>query len=303
MFERNTVVWFYTVSPVHMGSGSAIGMIDNPIQREVHTNYPYFAGSGIKGAVRHNFQTLGGDKAVINKIFGPDSGSENLYAGAVSFSDAQLVLFPIRSMRHGFVYATSPQILARTQRLINSSSAEGGNVVSWDIETVDDGHCIVHNERLLSDDKKIHLELFEYRKQETSSSKAIARDIAKCAIDGSKGNGFFKNKIEEDLVILSDGDFRFFVETAIVVEPHVRIDERTGSASSRGLFYTENLPPESLLISQILASKTRSGDENADLDSACVMSQMKCVLDGKTIQIGGDSTTGRGLVSCRFMGL
>ena len=158
MFERNTIVWLYTISPVHMARVSAIGMIDNPIQREVHTNHPYFAGSGIKGAVRHNFQILGGDKAVINKIFGPDSGAESLHAGAVSFSDAQLVLFPIRSMRHGFVYATSPQILARTQRLINNS-AESEKQVNWELQEVDSGNCIVHNESLLFGDEKVHLEL------------------------------------------------------------------------------------------------------------------------------------------------
>jgi CRISPR-associated protein Cmr4 len=60
MFEKHAAVFLYAVSPVHMGAGQAIGVIDNPIQRERHTEHPCFAGSGIKGAVRHGFSALGG---------------------------------------------------------------------------------------------------------------------------------------------------------------------------------------------------------------------------------------------------
>ncbi|EQD59246.1 protein containing DUF324, partial [mine drainage metagenome] len=53
MFTKERVVFIYTVSPLHMGAGTALGLIDNPIQREVHTDWPSMAGSGIKGAIRH----------------------------------------------------------------------------------------------------------------------------------------------------------------------------------------------------------------------------------------------------------
>ena len=94
MFEKRAAVFLYALSPVHMGAGSAIGVIDNPIQRERHTNHPCFAGSGIKGAVLHGFETLGGDPKLIDPLFGPGSEGERgaLHAGAVSFGDAQLVV-------------------------------------------------------------------------------------------------------------------------------------------------------------------------------------------------------------------
>jgi CRISPR-associated protein Cmr4 len=57
MFEKQVAVFLYAVSPVHMGAGQAIGVIDNAIQRERHTNHPSFAGSGIKGAVRHSWRS------------------------------------------------------------------------------------------------------------------------------------------------------------------------------------------------------------------------------------------------------
>ena len=40
MFEKTAAVFLYAVSPVHMGAGSAVGVIDNPIQRERHTGPP-----------------------------------------------------------------------------------------------------------------------------------------------------------------------------------------------------------------------------------------------------------------------
>jgi len=47
MFQAQQALFIYCVSPVHIGAGTAIGLIDNPIQRERHTEYPMIAGSGL----------------------------------------------------------------------------------------------------------------------------------------------------------------------------------------------------------------------------------------------------------------
>ncbi len=118
MFEKHAAVFLYCVSPVHMGTGQAIGVIDNPIQRERHSGHPCFAGSGIKGAVRHSFELLlergkrqatdlpGDTRSLLTRLFGPGAGSDSLHAGAVSFGGAQLVAMPVRSLKEGFVWAT-----------------------------------------------------------------------------------------------------------------------------------------------------------------------------------------------------
>ena len=158
MFEKTAAVFLYAVSPVHMGAGQAVDVIDNPIQRERHTRHPCFAGSGIKGAVRHGFEALGGDKTLIDRLFGPDSGSGELHAGAVSFGDAQLVALPVRSLKGGYVYATCPQALARTRRLLGLI----GQSPAWPaLPDLEEGRCLTVNPALLSGDK-LHLEAFEY---------------------------------------------------------------------------------------------------------------------------------------------
>ena len=309
MFEQQAAVFLYAVSPVHMGAGQAIGVIDNPIQRERHTGHPCFAGSGIKGAVRHSFKNLGGDDKHITRLFGPDSeksGSADLHAGAVSFGDAQIVALPVRSLKGGFVYATCPQAIARAQRLL----AHLGLARHWPtLPAVAQGSCLsVHATQLGgSSGNQLHLEAFEYAAADSACAalQTIAQDLAQIAMPQQEAHGdgyaFFRQKMATDLVVLSDSDFDYFSQHAMLIEPHVRIDDTTGTASDGGLFYTENLPPEALLIAPLLASQTRSQKEEK-LDAIEVMAHMKAVLHSQLLQVGGDATTGRGLVAATVLG-
>ncbi len=297
MFEKQAAVFLYAVSPVHMGAGTATGVIDNPIQRERHTRHPSFAGSGIKGAVRHAFEQLGGDPVLVRRLFGPEAGASALHAGAVSFGDGQLVAFPVRSLKNGYVYTTCPQALARTARLL----ALIGVATDWPIPAPGEGECVLANRGLLSGDGKLHLEAFEYQASESEEARTIGADLAAKAIPDASGYRFFRDKLASDLVVLADTDFGYFCENATLVEPHVRIDAETGTAADGGLFYTENLPPEALLVAPVLASVTRSPDEER-LGAEEVMCKLRNAIDGRLLQIGGDATTGRGLVTVQVIG-
>lgn len=301
MFEQKAAVFLYAISPVHMGAGQAIGVIDNPIQRERHTGHPCFAGSGIKGAVRHSFKSLGGDENHITRLFGPESGSAALHAGAVSFGDAQIVALPVRSLKGGFVYATCPQAIARAQRLL----AHLGLARNWPaLPAVAQGSCLtVHATQLGgSNGNQLHLEAFEYAAADKACAalQTIAQDLAQTAMPAGDGYAFFRAKMAKDLVVLSDSDFDYFSQHAMLIEPHVCIVPETGTAKDGGLFYTENLPPEALLIAPLLASQTRSAKEEK-LDAQIVMAHMKAVLHSQLLQVGGDATTGRGLVAATVL--
>ncbi len=303
MFERHAALFLYAVSPVHMGAGQAVGVIDNPIQRERHTNHPCVAGSGLKGAVRHAWKALAAETSAIEAhltaLFGPEAGSNALHAGAVSFGDAQLVVFPVRSHKGGYVYATCPTALARARRLLSLL----GLTPSWpELPDLAEGQCLLADPALLSGDK-LHLEAFEYdariNEKLAELGKALATDALPPAGDSPDPYTFFREKLARHLVVLEDGDFAYFAENATLVETHVRIDDDTGTASDGGLFYTENLPPESLLLAPVLASRTRTGGEELGADD--VMEQLRTALDGRLLQIGGDATTGRGLVLARVL--
>ena len=297
MFERNAALFLYCVSPVHMGAGSATGVIDSPIQREVHTGHPSFAGSGIKGAVRHGFRALGGNEELADTLFGP--ANNDRHAGAVSFGDAQLVAFPIRSRREGYVYATSPLALSRLQRLLQLARVEAG----WSAPQVGNGECLLTeagSAALASDDGRLHLEVFEYTATADGRVQSIGEWLGRHALGEDESTRYFREKLARDLVVLSDSDLGYFVANATLVEPHVRIDANTGTASDGGLFYAENLPPESLMVAPLMASMELSGRRDG-LDAHAVMQQMHTTLQGKLLQVGGDATTGRGLVMARIV--
>lgn len=297
MFQNNAALFFYCVSPVHMGAGTAAGVIDNPIQREVHTGHPSFAGSGLKGAVRHGFEALGGDAGKADILFGPASRSEQLHSGAVSFGDAQVVVFPVRSRRQGYVYATCPAALARLRRLLQMMEC----AVDWSVPTLNDDACAMTPEgakALGSSSGKLHLEVFEYSIEERDEVATIAAWLAGNALAQDDSGKYFREKLSRDLVVLSDSDFDYFSRHATLVEPHVRINDQTGTADKGGLFYTENLPPESLMVAPLMASTELSGAESG-MDAEAVLGHMRTALDGKLLQVGGDATTGRGLVQVR----
>ncbi len=292
MFERRAAMFLYCVSPVHMGTGQAIGVIDNPIQRERHTELPCFAGSGLKGAVRHSFKLLAGEESLLDRLFGPEAGSDRLHAGAVSFGDAQLVAMPVRSLKEGFVWATCPYALWRTQRLLELVGVTRPSPVP---DNVNEGCCLVADTSLLYGDK-LHLEAFEYAATSSEHLREWAAYLGEKVIPNRQMLRYFRDKLSRHLVLLSDTDFAFFAKNATLVEPHVRIEAETGTAEEGGLFYTENLPPETILVAPVLASQARDGNAKEPLTAQQVLGKICNAINGNLLQLGGDATTGRGLV-------
>lgn len=311
MFSASKALFIYCVSPVHMGAGTALGLIDNPIQRERHTEYPMIAGSGLKGAVRHHFwsqipedirtDTEKYKTHLLNRLFGPETNASD-FAGAVSFGDAQLVAFPVRSVKKAFVYATSPTALARVARLL----VLVGDAPNWSAVTTETGHCQLVNPALLTGNQ-LHLEAFEFTAHLNQSLRQISEWLSQHALPNQPAYNFFREKLRDDLVLLSDEEFGYFARNAMVVEPHVCIDNNTGAAKGTGLFYTENLPPESLLLAPVMASVERSskGVLNAEQVLESVLQGSEGAwkgLDSALLQIGGDATTGRGQVILKAVG-
>jgi CRISPR-associated protein Cmr4 len=323
MFEATQVVFYYAVSPVHMGAGSAIGAIDSPIQREVHTQHPMFAGSGLKGALRHHVnrawpRTESDDRkpnSLINRIFGPDTNASD-FAGALSLSDAQLLALPVRALKGGFAYVTSPLALARLQRL----ALQAGLPIAWAVPAVGENKALVASNALLGqrpgaaagNADQLVLEAFEFTAQVSPELATIASWIASHALPTTatdKGNTFFADKFKADLVLLHDTDFSHFARHAMVVEPHVRINDESGTAEDGGLFYVENLPPETLMVGLAQASIERYKKHSRTAESTALLTAPEVLakvfagdgqtmpgIGGKLLQIGGDASTGRGLV-------
>lgn len=151
------------------------------------------------------------------------------------------------------------------------------------------------------------VEAFEFTAHVDQPLMRVSEWLSQHTLPSGAAYDFFREKLKTDLVLLPDEDFGYFVRNATVVEPHVRINNETGTADDGGLFYTENLPPESLLLAPVMASVERSskGVLNAEQVLESVLQGSEGAwkgLDSALLQIGGDATTGRGQVILKAVG-
>ena len=293
MYEAKALAMYYCITPVHMGAGTGLGVVDSPIQRESHTSYPVFPGSGIKGALRSYLSPI--DGGMIDAAFGAESAGEG--AGALSFTDATLVVYPARSLVRAFIYLCSPVSLARFSRQLDLV----GEKHKWKLPNVEPGNALVATELPLlgkGSDSVVSAESFTFKAKVSKELEEVAKVLSAYLFSSSNNdNGlkFFSEKIQSDLVMVSDADFEYFITSTTSVEAHVKIDDDTGTAADGALFYIENLPPESILSGTVFASRERRKDSQHNANE--MLSWIKEKVSGHTVQFGGNATTGRGLVN------
>jgi len=112
---KQTILGLRAETAIHAGTGQNNGVIDMPIQREVHTGYPCVFGSAVKGAFRAHAEVRRKDMAIdVNKVFGTADSDGN--TSQISMTDARLLLLPVRSLTGHFKLVTCPNILNRLKR-------------------------------------------------------------------------------------------------------------------------------------------------------------------------------------------
>lgn len=293
--------YLQTRTPLHAGSGSDLGVVDLPIQRERHTGHPKIEGSSLKGAVREAFRHLDGDtlnQTKRNALFGPDpdmdDSVEDLHAGALGFTDARLLLFPVKSLEGIFAWTTCPAVLRRWKEDLQYAGTE----MDWadpvpetaPNQSVEDSELIVDVKK---GNARVVLEEYTFEISSSDNTKTIARDI-------ERFTGI--EDVVPRLVVLENDDFGDFVEMSTEVITRTKIDSYTGTVKDGGLFTEEYLPPESVLYFLGLASSLKTGGEGVfpfdDTDDHADQ-----VLDvfqehlPEALQVGANATVGKGLVS------
>jgi CRISPR-associated protein Cmr4 len=312
MYERALLMFLYADAPVHFGAGVSLGAVDLPIQRERHTRYPMAQGSGLKGAIRHHLATTrNGDahRERLDWVFGPDGRDESRpqdHAGAAAFGDGRLLLFPVRSLVGTFAYCTSAVALGRLRR----DAELVGLPVPWAAPgTPAEGRALGVPGSKVAVGGKAALEDFDVQVDERPEVVQVARWILEHALPRTEAFAHFRERVASHLLVLADDLFAHLTQLATVVEPHVRIDEETGTASEGAFFYAEHLPADSLLWSLVGVAAPRATADRRPAaleaglgDAAGVRRTLHEWLDGRAVQVGADATTGRGLVHVRVVG-
>ena len=327
-YEKKDIVVFYAETPVHPGTASGWGAVDLPVQRESFTGLPFFAASGIKGAMRHYFERQatkpGRDRKKIADVFGPspEEGAPD-HAGAMAVVDAKLLLFPVRSLYGVFAYLTCPLVLQRFQRdleVIDQGThlekhiseihvvGDNARVVAFKEDDEDSRPAIVRQSA--SKDKKYTAIFEEYAFVARPDDHATK--VAEFLRDSCFPNLGIYNTLRSDFpkrfAIVPDDVFVDFTRLGAEIITRNRIDDATGTAADGGLWTEEHLPSETVLYSvllwgnpkgHVLKDATQVGEF---VKGAGIRNKDDFMgIHNQRLQMGGDQTVGRGMVLAHFV--
>ena len=279
--NETSIVLMYGITPCHAGSGSSLGVVDLPIQRERASNWPVIQASGVKGAFRANFEKyknkISSDKEKVkdfdkltDSIFGTDKNGG--YMGAVSVSDAKILAYPMRSNIAPFVWITCPSVLKRLVRDLDFA----GKSVDITIPDVKDNNAKWINGS--SKDEKILLEDYEVQASD-EEAKGILNEYLKDA---------------ERLLLVSDEVFNYGVSQCTQIMAQISIDSKTGITKDASLRYQEELPSDTIMYSVFCWGDSKNTAEE-NLKAETIKKFVKDEVIKSHIQIAGDETCGRGI--------
>ena len=266
---KKSIMYLFARTPVHVGAGNSVGVVDSPVMRERHTRIPIIPGSSLKGVLSdlwndENFQRTADGK----DLFGEDNDKADAKAGKLLVGEARVLAFPVRSAKGMFAWITCPLVLRRFKRESN---------LEFDVPDVAEMQALAGSELVMKE--KVVLE--EYVFSVTSAPDETILNALVDLFDDDVWTG-----VKKQLVVVSDEMMQHFCEHACAVVTRIKIDDKTGVVASGALFNQEQVPSETLFYAPL--SESKAGNlEKLNLKLA----------ETSTIQVGGDETIGLGVCS------
>ena len=288
--ENGSILGMYAVTPCHAGCGASQGVVDLPIQRERHTQWPMVQASGMKGAMRAHFEhhkgkiAAGTDQEQFDNLTDLIFGSEKAdHAGSLSVSDAKILAFPMRSNVAPFVWITCPAVLRRLNKDLRLLSRDSIPSLA-DLDKLGAGKawCVsggVSGQILLED--------MEVTAEDGAAVAAGLAPLLACLAAA------------ERLLIVPDEVFTYGVTSCTQVMAQIKIDQSRGTTQDGSLRYQEELPADTLLYSVILWGPSREG--KSALTAETIAAYVREQVMSSHLQVGGDETLGRGIFELTWM--
>lgn len=331
MFRNANPLFLICETQLHAGSGDDLGIVDLPIQRERHTSFPKIESSSFKGAVRESFEgkliinetddTKAKENLIkINKVFGFDDGElavkqrfsakdhlkttfgdDSQFAGCIAFSDARLLLFPVKSMKGVFAWVTCEKVLKKLKADLELCEnkdrfqdlfTEIDKIKDSDLSNDKVNYCYASSAKVKVGDKCVILEEYAFE------SKIL--DISKIA---TAFQGIFNAdfSITDRLVVLTNDDFKDFVNLSTEVITRTKINNETGTVQDGALFTEEYLPSESILYTLVLTAPEFKKNGGGLTEPQVKEFFADAIKDESVIQIGGNATLGKGIIRTKFL--
>lgn len=250
--QKQYILSMIAESYIHPGSGQSTSHVDLPVARERVTNYPFISSTSLKGSLKNAYS---GENA--NMIFGNDS------VGRVLFSDARLLLLPVRSLSSLYYWVTCPYILERLSRDFERL----GHKSELTIPTVEENTALCS-----TSEKNIYLEelQFETKKLNRNSDESLNALIS--VLEKLISDEKARDRLSKQLVILNNDDFLWFASFGL---PVLARNQLNNNKVSNNLWYEEYLPVDTVMYSIII-------DRGTDYEPP------------KYLQVGGNESVGQG---------
>jgi CRISPR-associated protein Cmr4 len=297
------LVFFHTITPLHVGCGQDVGVVDLPVIRERTTGYPFIPGSGVRGSLR-DLCSRKAPSAEVMELFGPEATALEeeetaRHAGCVAVHDAHLLLFPVRSEYAPFLWITCPAVLRRFSRHADLLLEAGG----WGI----DPGGSPGEEELQAGFREPSVCLEEIDFTVKPSPAALPPWLQKLA------TALGDPEIADRAALVSDATFHYFVTHATQVIQHNRLTAAKTVAEGQ-LFSVEAVPPESFFYGFLGATQSRKPKPKEDgapspLSRGAALRALRQLLTGDGekgtqgfLQLGGDEGTGLGVTRAVWTG-
>ncbi len=274
-------------TPVHAGGPESLAAVDLPIQREAATGLPVIWGQSLKGALRQAWRDakLPDEQVAFGSRPPGSAEAENdgdsssaLTKGAISVGDAQLVLFPAATLRQVFGWVSAPLLLSRLGRKLCLLGTDPGTTFT---ATLTGGYG------LGSPDWEGAQVIGPFAENIRADTRAgtVGTVLARLVCPELVAFDFTRRKMSEDVLLVEDSTSIGLARMGTDVVARVQLEEESKKVA-HGPFYSEHLPAETVLTALLAGSADH-------------LDRLATLLDGRPLQLGGDETTGKGVLWCR----
>ncbi|MBF2069037.1 type III-B CRISPR module RAMP protein Cmr4 [Fischerella thermalis] len=276
----NYLTYSYLLTPLHTGASTQAGNLLG-IAREVQTELPLIPSSSLRGKLRSVLESIPEIKAEASTFFGERiNDGQQPTEGEVWFADASLLLFPIASSSHQFLWVTCPLWLSRWSRWLRNDELNEA-IQRWQSILLTEGKKAITS----ASGKQI------YVKGAILNENEIIRIQPKDAVwdffkDLPNGNNILD--LRNKLVILSNQDCSALVEIGLQREVRIALDPEEKIVFKGSFRLEEAIPSETLMF---FPWGTKPAKDNSKTKKA--RESLIRVLNDR-LQFGGLEGLGRG---------
>ncbi len=285
----SAIFYIHALSPLHMGTGAAVGAIDLPHSREAATQLPNVPGSGIKGVWRDQFPRRTPETT---RLFGSEWSEGTRDQAALLFSDAWLLCMPVMSFVGDFAWVTSPMSLARFARERRYTLP---NATTPALPQPQAHQAQVSTDCILKHESDLYLHELKIKASDNKAAQDWAELIAR---EIFAGDPEYQKEFIKRFVVVGEAELVHLSHAAAHVPMRNALDDNK-TVRDGALWSEENMPAETIFWGTVSADTLQDRDNQIHSASDSLSQFTTLAHQTPRLQLGGKASVGRGV--CRFV--